>query len=372
MREMNSSTIPAAPVNILRHNRSQPPFAPAAHLAARERPPTINRTTPRISSLLVLAAAVGAAIGLSLWIGSTTSSFAELRHALLAPDGQVSDIAIREIRWPRTVTALAAGAALGMAGTLIQGHTRNPIAEPGLLGINQGAALAIVSVAAFTGPQPAWTQALLALGGALLAALVVFGIGRIDGRGGSPITLLLVGAAVTSLCAGVISAIVLLSEAALETLRFWQVGSVVQGYESFLSLWPLLIAGTVLALANARGLNALTLGEDSARSLGITALHARGLGLAAIVALSGLAVTLAGPIAFLGLLVPHIARRIFGADYRWVIPGSALCGALMLCVADVLGRMLARPGELPVGVVIALLGAPFFIYVARRRKAVAV
>ncbi|PRB72911.1 iron ABC transporter permease [Arthrobacter sp. MYb213] len=309
---------------------------------------------------------------LSLWIGSSTSTLAELRHALLSPDDRVSDIAIREIRWPRTVTASAAGMALGMAGTLIQGHTRNPIAEPGLLGINQGAALAIVSVAIFSGPLEPWSQALLALGGALIAALIVFGIGRVDGRGASPITLVLVGAAVTALCAGVVSAIVLLSEAALETLRFWQVGSVVQGYDSFLVLWPLLLAGTALAMANTRQLNALTLGEDSARALGITALRARGIGLAAVVALSGLAVTLAGPIAFLGLLVPHISRRIFGADYRWVLPGSALIGALLLVVADVFGRVLARPGELPVGVVIALLGAPFFIYIARRRKAVSV
>ncbi|MGP9605986.1 FecCD family ABC transporter permease [Glutamicibacter sp. AOP33-2CA-4] len=313
-----------------------------------------------------------AAVLLSLWIGSSTSSIAELRHALFSPDERVSDIAIREIRWPRTVTALAAGAALGMAGTLIQGHTRNPIAEPGLLGINQGAALAIVSVAVFSGPLQPWPQALLALGGALAASLIVFGIGRVDGRGASPITLVLVGAAVTALCAGVVSAIVLLSEAALETLRFWQVGSVVQGYDSFLVLWPLLLAGTGLALDNARGLNALTLGEDSARALGITAPRARGIGLAAIVMLSGLAVTLAGPIAFLGLLVPHVARRIFGADYRWVIPGSAVSGALLLVLADVLGRMLARPGELPVGVVVAMLGAPFFIYVARRRKPVTV
>jgi len=364
MRRLNSSMAQAIAVNPARDQPASLPYD-------KERR-AIPRTTLRTASLLALALGLFAAVALSLWVGSSTSTPAELGHALFAPDGSASDIAIREIRWPRTVTALAAGAALGMAGTLIQGHTRNPIAEPGLLGINQGAALAIVAVAVFTGPLAPWTQAVLALGGALLAALVVFGIGRVDGRGSSPITLVLVGAAVTALCAAVVSAIVLLSEAALETLRFWQVGSVVQGYDSFLALWPLLVLGSVLALANARGLNALTLGEDSARSLGVTAARARTLGLAAIVALSGLAVTLAGPIAFLGLLVPHVSRRIFGADYRWVIPGSAACGALLLCLADVIGRVLARPGELPVGVVVALIGAPFFIYVARRRKAVSV
>lgn len=331
-----------------------------------------QRPSRRVALLATVLTAVLLNIAASLWIGSTTSSINELWHAIFTPNDQVSDIAIREIRWPRTVTALAAGAALGVAGTLIQGHTRNPIADPGLLGINQGAAVMIVAVTVFFGPQDAWTQALLALVGALLAAVVVFGIARIDGRGASPTTLVLVGAAVTALCAAVVSAVVLLSEAALETLRFWQVGSVVQGYQSFLLLWPLLVLGLVLAAINAGQLNVLTLGEDSAASLGVSAMKSRVTGLAAMVVLSGFAVTLAGPIAFLGLVVPHMVRYFFGADYRWLIPAAALSGALILCLSDILGRLLARPGELPVGVVVALIGAPFFIHVAHRRRAVSV
>lgn len=325
-----------------------------------------------MATLIILLIGVLLSIAASLWIGSSTSSFSEMRHALLSPTDQVSDIAILEIRWPRTVTALVAGASLGVAGTLIQGHTRNPIADPGLLGINQGAAVVIVSVTVLIGPQDPWTQALLALLGALLAALIVFGIAGIDGRGASPTTLVLVGAAVTALCAAVVSAIVLLSEAALETLRFWQVGSVVQGYQSFLILWPLLLLGLVLAMINAGQLNVLTLGEDSASSLGVSTVRSRLVGLGAMVVLAGFAVTLAGPIAFLGLIVPHMVRYLFGADYRWLVPAAALSGAVVLCCSDILGRLLARPGELPVGVVIALIGAPFFVHVAYRRKAVSV
>ncbi|MHC6176518.1 FecCD family ABC transporter permease [Glutamicibacter endophyticus] len=328
----------------------------------------LSRPT-RLAALLI---GVLGAVVLSLWVGSTTSSTAEMFHALFTPQDTVADISIREIRWPRTVTALAAGAALGVAGTLIQGHTRNPIAEPGLLGINQGAALAIVAVATTSGPMQPWPQALLALFGALVAAVIVFGLGQVDGSRGSPVTLILVGAAVTALCAGIVSTLVLLSEAALETLRFWQVGSVVHGYHAFLALWPLLVLGIVLAVANARQLNALTLGEATARSLGITAGRARVIGLGAVVVLSGFAVTLAGPIAFLGLLVPHVVRRLFGADYRWLVPAAAAAGALLLVSSDILGRVLARPGELPVGVVVAIIGAPFFVYVARRRKLVSV
>ncbi|GAA3712418.1 iron chelate uptake ABC transporter family permease subunit [Zhihengliuella alba] len=336
---------------------------PGAGAGSRRRPLLV---------LVGLACAVVVVSVLSLCIGSASNTVAEALHAILSPTGTVMDMTIRELRFPRTVTALAVGAALGMAGTLVQGHTRNPIAEPGLLGINQGAALAIVSTTALLGPQPYAVQAVLAFAGALLAAVVVFGIGHVGRRGGSPTTLVLVGAAVTALCTGIVSGIVLLSEAALETLRFWQVGSVAGRSGALEVLWPLVIVGAVIAWLNATQLNALALGESVATSLGVTTARARGVGLAALVLLTGVAVTVAGPIAFLGLLVPHIVRWAIGADYRWLLPAAALTGAALLLLADVVGRVIARPGELPVGVVVAMIGAPVFVYIARRRKVVAV
>ncbi|RZU63698.1 FecCD family ABC transporter permease [Zhihengliuella halotolerans] len=342
------------------------PALPAAPKPAAARWTTAARTR----TLAVLAAVVVVGVVLSIGVGSARSTPADLWHAFVSYSGSVMDLTIRGIRVPRTVTALAVGAALGVAGTLVQGHTRNPIAEPGLLGVNHGAALAIVATTAAVGPLAFPAQAGLAFVGALVASLVVFGIGSVDRRGGSPTTLVLVGAAVTSMCLGLVSAIVLLSEAALETLRFWQVGSVAGRSGALELLWPVLLVGGLLAWLNATQLNALALGEAAATSLGVTTARARGVGLAALVLLAGAAVTIAGPIAFVGLLVPHIARWAIGADYRWLVPASALIGSAIVLLSDTLGRIIARPGELPVGVVVALVGAPVFVYIARRKRVV--
>ncbi|HYI34873.1 MAG TPA: iron ABC transporter permease [Glaciibacter sp.] len=309
-----------------------------------------------------------AAILLSVSIGGQPSSPAEAWHAIVTPTGTTMDVTIRELRWPRTILAVITGICLGIAGTLVQGHTRNPIADPGLLGINQGAALAIVAVTAVAGQVAPLSQALLAFAGALLASVLVFLIGSAARHGATPVTLILAGAAVTALCAGLVSGIVLLDEEALDTLRFWQVGSLAGRSEVLPSIWPFVVAGVALAALNARQLNALALGEDTARSLGISVLRARIAGIAGITLLAGCAVTLAGPIAFAGLLVPHIARAVVGADYRRLLPLSAVTGAVVLLLADTVGRLVARPGEISVGVVLAVFGAPFFVYLARRRK----
>ncbi|GHD00286.1 FecCD family ABC transporter permease [Zhihengliuella salsuginis] len=341
--------------------------------ASRDVPkPAASRSSPavRARTLAILAAVVVIGVVLSIGVGSARSTPGEIWHAFADYTGTVMDLTVREIRVPRTLTALAVGAALGVAGTLVQGHTRNPIAEPGLLGINHGAALAIVATTAAAGPLSYSAQALLAFTGALVASVVVFGIGSVDRRGGSPTTLVLVGAAVTSLCLGLVSATVLLSEAALETLRFWQVGSVAGRSGALELLWPVLLLGGLLAWLNATQLNALALGEAAATGLGVTTARARGVGLAALVLLAGAAVTIAGPVAFVGLLVPHVARWALGADYRWLVPASALIGSAIILLADTLGRIIARPGELPVGVVVALAGAPVFVYIARRKRVV--
>ncbi|MDR6556643.1 iron complex transport system permease protein [Arthrobacter pascens] len=313
-------------------------------------------------------AAMAAAAVLSMCIGGQPSSLEDVWHALFTPDGAVMDLTVRELRWPRTVLAVCAGICLGLAGALIQGHTRNPVADPGLLGINQGAALAIVSATALAGEVPALAQALLAFAGALAASVLVFAIGSAARHGATPVTLVLAGAAVTALCSGLVAGIVLLNDHALDTLRFWQVGSLAGRSDVLSVIWPFICAGAILAVLNIRPLNALSLGADTAVSLGISVFRARAVGLTAITLLAGSAVTMAGPIAFAGLLVPHITRALTGPDYRWLIPVSAVTGATLLLLADTAGRVIARPGELSVGVVLAVAGAPFFVHLARRRR----
>lgn len=334
------------------------------------RPPGQRSTGTRLRTLrlLLIAIAVVAAVALSICIGGRPSTLGEVWHALASPTGTDMDVTIRELRWPRTATGLAVGACLGVAGVLVQGHTRNPIADPGLLGINQGAALAIVAVTAAVGAVSPLVQGVLAFLGALAAVVVVFLIGTASRHGATPITLVLAGAAVSALGTGVVTGIVLLNDQALDTLRFWQVGSLAVRTGALGMLWPVLVLGAVLVVANIASLNALALGEDTARSLGVSVLGARATGVIAISLLAGAAVTLAGPIAFAGLVVPHLARAMVGTDYRWLVPVGALAGAAVLLLADTAGRVIARPGELSVGVVLAALGAPFFVHLARRKR----
>ncbi|WP_234005414.1 FecCD family ABC transporter permease [Arthrobacter sp. PGP41] len=329
-----------------------------------------GRKAPRNRTAWLLASALAlfAACVLSLCIGGQPSSLQEVWHAVFTPAGDVMDVTIRELRWPRTVLGVCAGICLGLAGTLVQGHTRNPVADPGLLGINQGAALAIVAATAVAGDLPALTQAVLAFAGALAASVLVFMIGSAARYGATPVTLVLAGAAVTALCSGLVAGIVLLNDQALDTLRFWQVGSLAGRSGALDLVWPFIVAGVALALANIRALNALALGSDTAVSLGISVLRARAVGIGAVTLLAGTAVTLAGPIAFAGLLVPHLTRAITGPDYRWLVPLSLFTGATMVLLADTAGRLIARPGELSVAVVLAVVGAPFFVCLARRRR----
>lgn len=339
---------------------------------AAARPAAGRSRRQRLRGLLALLLLLFVSLLISLCVGSQPSSVSEAWHAIFTPSGTVMDVTIQELRWPRTILAVVVGLCLGLAGTLVQGHTRNPIADPGLLGVYQGAALAIVAVTAIAGEVAPLAQALLAFAGALAAVVLVFLIGSAARYGATPITLVLAGAAVTALCSGLVAGIVLLNDQALDTLRFWQVGSLAVRNDALEVIWPFVVAGLLLTLANIAPLNALALGEDTATSLGVSVLRARSVGIAAITLLAGCAVTLAGPIAFAGLVVPHLARALMGPDYRWLVPAAALAGATVLLLADTAGRVIARPGELSVGVVLAVIGAPFFVYLARRRKLVAV
>jgi iron complex transport system permease protein len=324
----------------------------------------------RAAGLALLLALVVAAAVASLALGTRSIGFADVWSALIGPSGSEDDVVVRALRLPRTLLGLAVGLALGVAGGLIQGHTRNPLADPGLLGVSAGAAFAICIGGYAFGVGSVSGSVWFGLAGALVASVVVFLLGTV-GHGGTPVTLALAGAAVTALLTALTSALVLTDQATLDTYRFWVVGSLVgRGEDGLAQVWPFLAAGLLLALVNAPALNTLQLGDDVARGLGQRVGLARATGVAAIALLTGAAVAVTGPIAFVGLVVPHLARAITGPDHRWLLPCAGLIGAGLLVASDVVGRLLARPGELPVGLVLALVGGPFFIALVRRRRLV--
>ncbi|MFF4775175.1 FecCD family ABC transporter permease [Microtetraspora fusca] len=322
--------------------------------------------------LAALLTAVLAGAVLSVAIGAKTVPLSDVWHALWSPGGTESDIIVRTLRVPRTALGLLAGVALGVAGALMQGHTRNPLADPGLLGVTQGAAFAMVLAIIAFGVSNLYGYIWFGLAGALVASVGVFAIGSVGGRGGpSPLTLALAGTAVSAFLYALTSGLVLVNEQAMDVFRFWQAGSIAgRGAGVAWQVLPFIAAGLVLALANAPGLNALSLGEDVARSLGRNVTATRALGITAVTLLTAGAVAACGALAFVGLIVPHLARALSGPDHRWLLPYSGLLGAAALLLADVVGRVVARPGELEAGVVLALLGAPFFVALVRRRKPV--
>ncbi|MFQ6200770.1 FecCD family ABC transporter permease, partial [Streptomyces sp. NPDC000405] len=261
------------------------------------------------------------------------------------------------------------GAALGTAGAVMQSLTRNPLADPGILGVNAGAALAVVCGIAYLGISTPEQYVWLAVAGAGAAATAVYAIGS-RGRGGAtPVKLALVGTMVTAALSSLVSAVLLPRLDVVNTFRFWQIGGVGgASADGILQVLPLLAAGFVLSLASARGLNALALGDDLAAGLGERIARTRLFAAAGAVLLCGAATAAAGPIGFVGLVVPHAVRLLTGPDNRWVLPFSALTGAALVTLADVTGRLVARPGDMEVGIVTAVIGAPVFIAVARRQK----
>ncbi|RCW40164.1 iron complex transport system permease protein [Halopolyspora algeriensis] len=328
------------------------------------------RRRRRLAGLGALAALLVLSALLSLLIGAKLIPPAEVWTALWHPD-TANGIVIHDLRLPRTWAGVLAGAALGLAGALLQGHTRNPIAAPSILGITQGAGLAVVLAVFTLGITTMLGFIWFSFGGALLAALAVFAVGSIGRGGATPVALALAGAAISALLQAVTSALVLLDRQSLDTYRFWKVGSIAVTDTALIwQVLPFLLFGLVLGLANAAGLNALSLGEDVARSLGHHVGWSRAAGIAAIAVLVGSAVAMCGPIGFVGLIVPHVARFLAGADHRWLLPFSALMGSCLVLLADIVGRIVARPSEIQVGVMLAMVGAPFFIALVRRRKLV--
>ncbi|WP_433676964.1 FecCD family ABC transporter permease [Microbacterium gorillae] len=324
----------------------------------------------RTAVLFICVGAVCVAVLLSLSLGVRAVPFGTVWESFFRPDGSTDQAAVLS-RVPTTVTGLLVGGALGMGGALMQGMARNPLADPGLLGVNSGAALFVVLGMAILGWQAPLTIIWCALAGAAVAVLLGYGAAAASPGGATPVTLALAGAAVTAIASAVITGILIVDESTLDSFRFWQLGSLTAASPSSLvQLCPFLALGAVLGIACSGRLNALALGDDVARGLGVHMGRSRLTAVLAVVLLCGTATALAGPIGFVGLAVPHAVRFLVGTDYRWIVPLSAAAGAVFLLVCDVAGRLLARPGVLEVGIITGVIGAPVFIALLRRRKAV--
>lgn len=328
--------------------------------------------TPRPSRLLLMAGAVALLTGcvlLSLTAGSRPLPPLEVLRALVSPNDSDASVIVRELRLPRTVVGLVVGAALGVAGAQLQGLTRNPLADPGLLGVSAGAALGVVLLSTVAGAVAAAALGWAALAGALGATIVVWALAGSGRSPGDPLSLVLAGVALTALLTSVTTVLVLVDAETLDAYRFWVVGSLSGRDPTLLvSVLPLLLAGAGLAVATTRTLDLLSLGDDLARGLGARLAWGRaGVGLSATL-LTAAATAVAGPLVFVGLTVPHLARALTGPAARWLLPVSALLGASLLLAADVLGRVVARPAEIQAGVVTALVGAPLLVAVVRRRR----
>lgn len=319
--------------------------------------------------LLILAIAVLAGmVVVSLMVGARAVPPWVVVEAFLRPDPDSADhIVILSQRVPRTVIAILAGAALALAGTLMQGLTRNPLADPGLLGINAGASVAVLGAITLWGITAPTGFVWFAFAGAAIAAVIVAVIGTRGPDGSSPAKLALTGAAVTAGLTAVTTLILTTSITAFDVFRYWQVGGLtVRGLDTVAVVAVPILLGAVIAFASARGLDLMALGDDTATGLGHSVARTRALGIFATVLLCGGATSIAGPIVFVGLVVPHALRALVGGDYRWLLAIGAPAGAILLLAADVIGRVIAPPGEVQAGLVVAFVGAPVLISLVLR------
>lgn len=319
-----------------------------------------------MTGLLVSLFVLIMSLVVSLTYGVAEISLSQVCSGLFAFDGSTDHLIIRTVRLPRSLIAMFVGAAVAVAGTLMQGLTRNPLADPGILGINAGAVMAVVMTSLIFGTSSPIVYAWSAFLGAGVAAVTVYLLGSL-GRGGlTPLNITIAGAALTAFLSSITTGILILSQRTLDEIRFWLAGSVAgSDFTLFLQLLPYMAIGLVVAFVIGKPITTLSLGEDVARSLGQRTAWVKVTAAMSIVLLAGSAVAAAGPIGFIGLVVPHIVRFFVGFDYRWILPYSAVFGAILLLIADIAARLLIKPQELPVGVMTALFGTPFFIYLAR-------
>ena len=307
---------------------------------------------------------------LSLRCGSLEIDNATAWNALFDYDDRIQgQIVVRELRVPRTLLGAVAGACLAVAGAITQGVTRNPLGAPGILGVNTGASFAIVTaifVGGFVSPEGyVWFSFIGAAG----AAVLVYAVASVGPGGATPVKLALAGVVITALLGAWTTSLLLLDQETLDQARFWLAGSIAgRGTDEIALLWPIIVTALISAMALGRQVNLLSMGEDVAAGLGQRVNSVRAISAAVVVALAGGAVAIAGPVAFIGLAIPHMVRSLVGPDYRWIILYSLVLGPCLLLGADVVGRVVVRPSELQVGIVTAAIGAPFLVYLVRFTK----
>jgi iron complex transport system permease protein len=314
---------------------------------------------------------LGAVSLASMFVGTRPISFWTAVDALLSYDASSAEhIIIHDYRLPRTLLGLLCGAAFGVSGALIQAATRNPLADPGILGVNAGAAFFVTIAVGVLGWQSINAYIWAAFAGAVVVTLVVYAIGATGRDGATPVRLVLSGVAIAAVLGGIASSITLLNPSAFDAMRLWSIGSVA-GRDMVVvkAVTPFILIGLVIAMLATRPLNVVALGDDLARTLGANILRARILVIIAVTLLAGAATAAAGPIAFVGLMVPHVVRWLTGPDQRWIICLTMLYGPVLLLAADIVGRFVLYPGELEAGIVTAFIGAPVLIALARRSKA---
>ncbi|MBL3682042.1 Fe(3+)-siderophore ABC transporter permease [Leucobacter aridicollis] len=305
----------------------------------------------------------------SIVVGSREIPIGVVWDAVFAPADVEDHFVVRDLRIPRTVVAIVVAAALGVAGALIQALTRNPLADPGILGVNAGASFAVAVGVGVFGVASISQYIWFAFAGALIVTIAVYAIGAAGRGGADPLRLVLAGVALGAALSGLTTALTLLDPQAFDKMRGWGAGTVVgRGLDVVMPVLPFLAVGLAIALAMARPLNAIALGEDLAATLGANVLRTRILVIIAVTLLAGGATAIAGPIGFIGLMVPHVARWIVGPDQRWILAYTVALAPILLLVADIVGRLIMRPAELPVGIVTAFVGAPVLIVLIRRRK----
>lgn len=317
--------------------------------------------------LLICALVLAAAVVCSISFGVTDIPFSTVWESFVHPNGSNEHLLIQTARVPRALIAASVGACLAVAGALMQVITRNPIASPSTLGVNSGAAFFIILASGWLGLSGIQALTWVALIGAALSGAVVFLLGSLGRDGMTPIKITLAGASMAAFFYSLTQGLMLSDGKMFDQVLVWLVGSVTgRGTEQLLNVLPYMGIGLVLALMLARQLNVLAMGETVAQGLGQRTGLIKALAAAAVILLAGGSVAVAGPIAFVGIIIPHIIRHFVGTDHRWILPYCALTGAILLVSADIGSRYIAMPKEIPVGVITAILGVPFFVYIARR------
>lgn len=322
--------------------------------------------------LALAAAAVGLVVLvlLGIAVGSKDIPLPTVLEALRHGTGDGDAFVVWELRIPRTAVGAAVGLALGVAGALIQALTRNPLADPGILGVSAGAEFFVALAIAFLGVTSIGGYVWFAFAGAFVVTVVVYLIGSAGRGGADPIRLTLAGVAIGAVLSGIVTAMVLADPSTFDNLRGWSAGSIVgRGWDILLPVVPFFVLGVALAAIATPALNAIALGDDLAVAQGAGVVRTRVLVIVAVTLLAGGATAIAGPIGFVGLMVPHVARWLVGPDQRWILAITMLLGPALVLGADIVGRVVIRPGEFPVGLVTAFVGAPVLILLVRRRKA---